>query len=164
MSKKEHYSLEHRLTVASEWFNLTPLARRRCASRPSCEMTSLSSWREVVSVCSTGNHHSGHTHLLGAQLHSGSPTQRPKVTQRSKSTNCTDTTTRCTQPTICSPGLALLGHCGVQAAMTHADKSWRGRRERMPCHAPFIPHHVSLQLCVPELGQSQCQDDRHARL
>jgi hypothetical protein len=32
------------LAVASEWFSFTPRASRRCASRPSCEMTSLSSW------------------------------------------------------------------------------------------------------------------------
>lgn len=34
-----------KLTVASEWFSLTPLARRRWARRPSCEIASLSSWR-----------------------------------------------------------------------------------------------------------------------
>ena len=35
------------LTVASLWFSFTPRARRRWASRPNCEMTSLSSYRAV---------------------------------------------------------------------------------------------------------------------
>lgn len=34
-----------KLTVASEWFSLTPLARRRWARKPSCEIASLSSCR-----------------------------------------------------------------------------------------------------------------------
>jgi hypothetical protein len=37
------------LTVASAWFSFTPLASRRCARRPSCDMTSLSSCHEMVS-------------------------------------------------------------------------------------------------------------------
>ena len=44
-------------TVASVWFNLIPLASLLCASSPTCEMTSLSSWIErskrvgVLAVC-----------------------------------------------------------------------------------------------------------------
>jgi hypothetical protein len=54
------------LTVASEWFSFTPRASRRCARRPSCEMTSLSSCYEMSRV-----QHDRHdvTHLPGTQLH-----------------------------------------------------------------------------------------------
>lgn len=55
------------LTVASAWFNLTPRARRRCASRPSWETTNLSSccglaWGDEEGAL-------GRTRLLGTQLH-----------------------------------------------------------------------------------------------
>ena len=57
-----------RLTVASAWFSLTPLARRRCARSPSCDMTSLSSCDAMVSSGRTRTWHHV-THLLWTQLH-----------------------------------------------------------------------------------------------
>ena len=57
-----------RLTVASAWFSFTPLASRRCARSPSCDMTSLSSCDAMVSRGSTRPWHHV-THLLWTQLH-----------------------------------------------------------------------------------------------
>lgn len=51
------------LTVASLWFSFTPLANRRWASRPSCEMTSLSSYGGVSKGChitAPSNAHTSH--------------------------------------------------------------------------------------------------------
>jgi hypothetical protein len=61
------------LTVASAWFSFTPRARRRCASNPNCEITSLSSCLKQVSTDGrssvTDKQCQATTHLLGTQLH-----------------------------------------------------------------------------------------------